>query len=512
MSDLPRTRDIPLPDSHRWRAYWVCVAVAGLTILDLSKVNVALPSIEEAMGAGSTELQLIVSGYVLAFGLTLVPAGRLGDQRSRTVLFVVGLTLFTLTSLACALAPDATWLLVFRMLQGVAAGIQMPQVLGLIQQLFHGAERGRAFGLFGAMIGVTTAIGPTLGGLLIAIGGPEDGWRGIFWMNVPLGVIAIALALWVLPETRTRSHRKVQLDPVGLVIFAITVLSLMWPFLFTTGSPDDDPARWWLLVVFVLGVSAFVAWERRYEASGRQPLVPLGLFRIGSFRNGALLQSVFFAAVPSMFLLTTLYLQDGLDVAPVFAGMVTMGYALTSAFASWRGGLLVERWGRGLVLFGLGVLIAGVGVLVLLALSTPSAVTPWAMAGALIVAGLGGGLVVSPNQTLTLADVPVRSGGLAGSVGQLGQRIGTAVGTAIALSLFYATLYREEGDAPQLEVFHHAYGFGMLAVAVLLAIAFAVGMADLGARVRARRSRAADGEPEPGPDEPDDDDIASGHA
>ncbi|WP_353807147.1 MFS transporter [Agromyces sp. SYSU T00194] len=510
MTDLPRTRDIPLPDSHRWRAYWVCVAVAGLTILDLSKVNVALPSIEEAFGAASTELQLIVSGYVLAFGLTLVPAGRLGDQRSRRVLFVVGLSLFTLTSLACALAPSAGWLLVFRMLQGVAAGIQMPQVLGLIQQLFQGPERGRAFGLFGAMIGVTTAIGPTLGGLIIAIGGPEDGWRGIFWMNVPLGLVAIVLAIRMLPETRTRSHRKVQLDPVGLAIFGVTVLALMWPFLFTTGSPDDDPARWWLLVVFVLGVSAFVAWERRYEASGRQPLVPLGLFRIGSFRNGALLQSIFFAAIPSTFLLTTLYLQDGLDVAPVFAGMVTMGYALTSAFASWRGGVLVARYGRGLVLVGLGVLIVGVGVLVLLAIITPSAATPWAMAGALIVAGLGGGLVVSPNQTLTLADVPVRSGGLAGSVGQLGQRIGTAVGTAVALSLFYSTIYRETGQAADLEVFHHAYGTGMLAVAVLLALAFTVGVVDLGARVRARRVRRANG------DDPDagteDEDFGSGHA
>ena len=182
----PPTLSIPLSDAKRWRAYWVCVAVAGLTILDLTKVNVALPSIEAAFGATSTELQLIVSGYVLTFGLTLVPAGRIGDQRSRRTLFVIGLSLFTLTSLACALAPNGEVLLVARLLQGVAAGIQMPQVLGLIQQLFQGAERGKAFGLFGATIGVATAFGPTLGGLAIAIGGPEDGWRGIFWMNVPL--------------------------------------------------------------------------------------------------------------------------------------------------------------------------------------------------------------------------------------------------------------------------------------------------------------------------------------
>ena len=267
----PPTLSIPLSDAKRWRAYWVCVAVAGLTILDLTKVNVALPSIEAAFGATSTELQLIVSGYVLTFGLTLVPAGRIGDQRSRRTLFVIGLSLFTLTSLACALAPTGEVLLVARLLQGVAAGIQMPQVLGLIQQLFQGAERGKAFGLFGATIGVATAFGPTLGGLAIAIGGPEDGWRGIFWMNVPLSLAAIALALWLLPETRLPSSRKLELDPFGLLLFGITVVALMWPFLFTTGSPDDNPARWWLLVVFVIAASAFVAWERHYAASGQAP-------------------------------------------------------------------------------------------------------------------------------------------------------------------------------------------------------------------------------------------------
>src|SRR5690349_20694619 len=134
----PPTTDIVLSSPQRWRAFWVCVAVAAITILDLSKVNVALPSIEAALGAGSTELQLIVSGYVLTFGLVLVPMGRLGDQRSRRALFIVGLSLFTATSLLCAVAISPMMLLIARLLQGVAAGIQMPQVLGLIQQLFQG--------------------------------------------------------------------------------------------------------------------------------------------------------------------------------------------------------------------------------------------------------------------------------------------------------------------------------------------------------------------------------------
>lgn len=488
MSQAPPTEEIHLDPAKRWRAFWVCVAVAALTILDLTKVNVALPSIQDALDSSSTELQLIVVGYVLAFGLTLVPAGRIGDQWSRRALFVIGLTLFTLTSLACALAPNSGVLLVARLLQGVAAGIQMPQVIGLIQQLFQGPERGRAFGLFGATIGISTAFGPTLGGLAIAIGGPVDGWRGIFWMNVPLSLAAIGLAIWLLPDTRRPSARKLALDPVGILLFGATVVALMWPFLFTTGSPDDNPARWWLLVAFLIAVTAFVAWERHYVASGGHPLVPLALFGVGTYRNGTLLISSYFAALPAMFLLTTLYLQHGLGLAPVYAGMVGIGFALMSAVGSWLGGRLVNRLGRPLVVWGIVAVLACVGLLVLAALATAPGITPWAMAAAMTIGGMGGGLVITPNQTLTLADIPVRQGGLAGSVNQLSQRVGTAVGTAVGLSLFYSTIYRENGSAESadLTAYHHAYGFGMIAVAIFLAIAFAVGVADFGARRRKR--------------------------
>ncbi|MEH6780522.1 MAG: MFS transporter [Rhodoglobus sp.] len=480
-----------LDDKNKWRAFWVCVVVAAITILDLSKVNVALPSIENALGASSTQLQLIVSGYVLTFGLILVPAGRLGDQRSRKTLFLIGLTLFTLASVACAVAPTAELLLAARLLQGVAAGIQMPQVIGLIQQLFRGPERGRAFGLFGAMIGIATAFGPTLGGLMIALGGSQDGWRYIFWMNVPLGIIALVLAWRILPATSKSGYGRLDLDPIGIAIFGVTVLALMWPFLFTTGAPTDDPNRWWLLVVFVLAAAAFVAWERRYAAGGRAPLVPLKLFRVGSFRNGTLLATVYFAAMPAMFLLTTLYLQLGLGLEPVFAGMVTIGFALTSAFSSWRGGLLVERYGRSLVVVGLAILLVGLGLLMAAAILTPPSITPFVMAAAFLIGGTGGGLVISPNQTLTLHDIPPVEGGLAGSVGQLGQRIGTAIGTAVALSLFYSTLYNERNSGQgTVELYHHAYGVGMLSATLFFAVAMFIGVVDLGARKRRARQAA----------------------
>lgn len=476
----PVTASIPLSFSQRWRAFWVCVSVAAFTILDLSKVNVGLPAIETSLGATSTQLQLVVSGYILTFGLALVPFGRLGDQRSRKALFIVGLSLFTLTSAACALAPSIEVLMAARLVQGIAAGIQMPQVMGTIQQLFTGKERGRAFGLFGATIGIATAFGPTLGGLMIAIGGETDGWRGIFWFNVPLCLLVLAGVIWLLPQTRAASGKRLQLDPVGIVLFAFTVISLMWPFLFTTGSPDDDPNRWWLLTAFVLFATLFFWWERRYAASGRQPLIPFRMFRIPSYRNGTFVVVAYFTAIPPMFLLGTLFLQIGVGLEPVFAGMVSIGFAVASAFSSYYGGLLVNRFGRQLVTIGLLTVLVSVVALTIVAYTMPPETVAYGMAAALLVAGAGGGLVVSPNQTLTLSEIPVREGGLAGSVGQLGQRVGTAVGTAIGLSLFYATIYREsDAGLESLAIFHDAYAYGMAAVGLFLAIATFISVMDL---------------------------------
>jgi MFS family permease len=467
---------------HRWRAFVVCAAVAALTILDMSKVNVALPAIREVLGAGSTELQLIVSGFVLAFGLLLVPMGRLGDQLSPRRLFVIGLVLYAITSAACALAPTAELLIAARIAQGVAAGIQMPQVMGVLQRVFTGRERGMAFGLLGATIGLGTALGPVIGGVFVELGGGDDGWRGIFWMNVPLGLAAVVLALWALPDLKPERRGRISLDPVGIVLFGVAVIALMLPFLFTTGEPTDDPARWWALAIFAPAIVAFVWWERRYERGGGAPLVPLGLLRIPSYRNGTLLMTAYFAGMPSMFIITTLYLQTGLGVGAMAAGLTTIGFALASAATSVIGGRLVGRLGRPLVVIGLTLVLLGVGGLALVAAFAPAAAVPWLSAAALLLGGIGGGFVISPNQTLTLAEVPPVQGGLAGSVGQLVQRVGSAIGMAVALSLFYATVFGETDSEPRGTVYRDAYMHGLIIVAACMVLALVVGLVDLRSR------------------------------
>jgi EmrB/QacA subfamily drug resistance transporter len=467
-----------ISDRTRWRAFAVAVFVAALTILDLSKVNVGLPSIERSLDAGSSELQLIVAGYALAFGLALVPAGRLGDIYGRKILFVIGLSAFTLSSVACALAPNEHVLVVFRILQGVAAGIQMPQVLGLIQQLFQGEARGRAFGLFGAVIGFSTAFGPTLGGLLILLGGEQDGWRLLFWMNVPLGLAAIFFAVRLLPA-QTGPRVRTEIDLIGVLILAVTTFSLLFPFLLTTGSPSDDNRRWLLLIVTAVGAALFFWWERRYRARGKSPVVHFELFRHASYRNGVLVATAYFAALPATFLMTTLYLQEGLKLEPVFAGLVGVPFALTSAVSALLGGRVVNKYGRGLVVVGLAVVIAGFILDVVLAVVLSPEWAPWGMAAALFVAGIGGGLVVSPNQTLTLAQVPVEQGGVAGSMAQLGQRVGTAIGTSIATSVFFAAIANGGGD---LSAYHTGFRNGVLIAVALIVVALALAVVDLMSR------------------------------
>ncbi|MDR9396745.1 MFS transporter [Pontimonas sp.] len=473
-SSRPSTAAIPIlsPEEQkvRWRAYAIAVAVASLTILDLAKINVAIPAISDDLGASATQVQLLVAGFVLAFGLLLVPSGRIGDLYSRRNMFLVGLTLFTLSSLAGALSPTIELLVASRIAQGFAAGVLMPQVLGLIQQLFLGKERGRAFGIFGAVIGLSTAFGPTLGGILVGVGGSSFGWHLLFWMNVPLGIAAFIGAVRLLPKKQDVPDYVVKdFDVVGTTLLGVTVFSFMLPFVLTTGTDTDDAARWWWLVLAVVGGVAFGSWEKGYLARGRVAIIDFTLFQVSSFRNGVAISSFYFAALPATFIAQTLWLQNGLGFSPVVAGMVTIPFALLSALSSWRSGLVVHRYGRILVVGGLILVITGFGSTLVLGYLVPNEWMAWAVAASMAVAGLGGGAVISPNQTLMLEDIPVREGGLAGSIAQLGQRIGTAIGLAGVLSaLFYGV--SQAGDVVSDEAYLQGFTLaGVSSVALVIA-------------------------------------------
>src|SRR3954449_163400 len=267
-------------DPDRWKALAVVLAAGFMTLLDVSIVNVALPSIEQSLHAQPNELQWIVAGYALALGLLLVPSGRFGDAHGRRPVFMLGVALFVVASAASALAPTALLLVVMRIVQGFAGGLISPQISGLIQSLFRGQERGKAFGYFGATIGVSTAIGPLTGGALIALFGEQDGWRAVFFVNLPIGAAILLLARRYLPAPTAAERRHQALDPLGVVLLGAAVLCILVPFI--EQRTWHSPLR---TALFPLAAVLLVAWvrhERRYGRT-RESLVSLDLFRIRSY-------------------------------------------------------------------------------------------------------------------------------------------------------------------------------------------------------------------------------------
>ncbi|WP_413966382.1 MFS transporter [Actinacidiphila polyblastidii] len=481
-----------------------------MTLLDVSIVNVALPSIRGGLHASQSGLQWVLSGYALMFGLVLVPAGRMGDVRSRRAVFVTGLVAFTATSALAGAAQSETWLVAARLLQGVAGAVLVPQVSGFIQQMFHGAERGRAFGMLGATIGLSTAVGPLLGGLLIQAFGAQEGWRWVFYVNLPIGLAVLPAACRLLPGPSAaqrgdgRGGRR-DLDPAGVLLLGAGTVLLLLPFVQQEQWPGA--AKWLLVPAAVAVLALFAGWERHY-ARRREPLVDLTLFRQRSYGLGVLLSLVYFAGFTAIFFILTLYLQNGMRYTALEAGLSIMPFAVGSGVAAAVGGRKATRLGRPLVAGGLAAVLVGLlGTALAVRMDTTHSVG-WAMAVPLLFAGVGSGLVVAPNQTLTLGEVPVARAGSAGGVLQTAQRIGSAAGIAAVGSVYFTRVDSRHAD------WQGGFQLGLLTATGLVVLALAVALLDIatGRRGAARQARSAPGAPVageavPGPsDAPRDDD------
>ena len=476
---------VPELDPRRWKALWICLIAGFMTLLDVSIVNVALPSMEHGIGATATDVSWVVSGYALTFGLALVPAGRLGDDYGRKSMFLAGLLLFVVTSAICGAAQNAEWLVIARLCQGVAGGLLNPQVIGVIQQMFTGQERGRAFGLFGATIGVSTAIGPLLGGVLIQAFGVHEGWRYVFYVNLPIGLVALAFGARLLPRIRGTSRQRQMPDLLGSVLLGLAVVSVMLPLI------EDEQAtaqpRWWLMGVGAVLLVLFVLWEQWLGRRGKRALVKLSLLTVRSYAMGALLGLVYFAGFTGIFLVATLFFQQGLGYTALESGAATLAFAIGSAISPAIGGRIVHRFGRPLVVLGMIAVALGLGASAYLMRDWTGSGTALVLAGPLFVAGFGSGLVIAPNQTLALEEIPPAEGGTAAGVFQTGQRVGAAIGTALGGSLFFGELSRSHGN------YHDAAALGFVGAVALVLVALVIGLIDvaLSARNR-RRSSTAD--------------------
>jgi EmrB/QacA subfamily drug resistance transporter len=453
-----------------------------MALLDVSIVNVALPSIERGLDASAGTVQWAISGYALTLGLVLVPAGRLGDSFGRRRMFLIALSAFVVTSALTGMAPSMGLLIAARLLQGAAAGMLIPQNSGLIQELFDGPERGRAFGILGATVGLATAVVPVAGGLILtAVPGPED-WRWVFYINVPIGLVTVLLARRFLPSAAGDRPRRIRLDVVGALLLGAGILCVLLPLVETgTGSVGGLT---WLYGLAVLLLAGFVGYEARTARRGRQPLLDPRLFRISGYAPGAAIGLVYFVGFTGTWLVLAMFFQHGLGYSPLRSGMAVTPFAIGMAASAVIAGRLVTRYGRWVTVCGLTGTVVGLAATALLLDSTTGDAAAWTIALPLLVAGAGGGMVTSPNMTLTLEHVPVAMAGAAGGALQTAQRVGAASGTAVLTTIFYHLLGCAGAgySAAVRDTLFSAAGFMLLAL--LLTVA------DLAAH-RRRQQRAA---------------------
>lgn len=401
--------------------------------------NVALPSIASQLGASDADLSWIVSGYALAFGLALIPAGRLGDRIGHRWTFVGGVSLFTAASLACGMAGSAEVLVAARLVQGLAGGIFLPAVTALIVLMIPGPVRGRAFGIMGATIGFTTALGPILGGLLIETLGATDGWRSIFLVNLPIGVVVVLAALALVPGG-TQARETKGGDAIGLGLLTVALVAILAPLIW--GGDAGWPA--WSFVVLAGGVVlllAFVAWERHVERQGRTALVPPTLFSNRGFSGGVALSLVYFASFTSIFFTVSILWQTGLGHSALDTGLVSLPFALGSLVGAWNSDAVAQRIGRTVLHLGTGLLAAGlVAAWVVVRSVDAAALTGWHLALPFLIGGLGAGLFIGPNLQFIVATVGRADAGAASGVISTAQRIGASLGIAVIGSAFFASL------------------------------------------------------------------------
>lgn len=474
MTDATRSRAFQPPTVPRsaWNALVVLMAGMFMALLDTTIVNVALPTIQVSLEASEATLSWIISGYALAFGIALIPAGRIGDRVGHKWVFFTGLLLFTVASLFCGLAQDSLQLVVARVVQGLAGGIFVPAVTAFIQLLFPAQVRGKAFAIMGSVIGVSTALGPILGGLIIEAFGDENGWRLVFWVNLPIGVVALIAAAKVLPAGAA-GKAKDGYDFVGLLLLTAGLIALLVPLI--EGQDKGWPA--WTFITLAAGVLlivAFAFWEKRIEDDN--PMVPPHLFSHPAFTGGTILALVYFAAFTSIFFTISLLWQAGLGHTALESGIVAVPFALGSILGASQSNRLSKRLGRTVLVVGTAMVAVGlVSTWVVLRFVDAADLVHWDLLVPLLVAGIGSGLFIAPNAQFIVATVNRSEAGAASGVISVMQRVGSAIGIAVIGSVLFGTLHITSKDPAQIaQAFVDAAAHAMAVSAVLAVVSFAL--------------------------------------
>ena len=412
------------------RKWWTLIAVCAgmfMLLLDVTIVIVAQPSIQTGLHAGFSDVQWTLDAYALTLAALLLTSGVLADRYGRKLLFSIGLTVFTLGSLLCGLAADPLMLILSRSGQGIGGAMMFATSLALLGHSFRGRERGVAFGVWGAVIGISTALGPVLGGVITT----EWDWRGIFLVNVPVGVLALAVTIWRVEESR--SPHPAPLDWAGFLVLTAGLVSLIYGLIRAGESSWSDTGVITCLAAGVMLLAAFGVIESRVA----HPMFDLSLLRVPTFSGGAIAAFAMNGSLYAMLLYFVIYLQDVLGYSALGAGMriaiLSLAQLVTSVIAGRLSERVPARW-----LIGPGLLLVGVGLIVMAGLNGGSTWTH--LIPGFIVAGFGGGLVNPPLASTAIGVVPPNQAGMASGVNTTFRQVGIATGIAALGSIFTSAI------------------------------------------------------------------------
>ncbi|MFF9812823.1 MFS transporter [Streptomyces sp. NPDC014006] len=429
----PATTSQPHP--RRWAAAVVMMTAALMDLLDVTIVNVAVPSIGRDLHASDGDLQWLVSAYLLGFGATLIVSGHLGDRYGRRGLFLAGTAGFGLASLACGIAQSPDQLIAARAVQGVMAAVLVPQVIGSFRTLFAGKERGAAFGMYGAVSGFASAVGLLLGGLLTDADLFGWGWRSVFLVNVPIAVATFIGGLLLVPPTKERSAGRP--DVFGSLLLAAGLVAIVLPLV--QGRENGWPLWGWLcLAAGVCAVAALAIAEERRRTTHTTPLLPARAFKLPAFSFGVLVQLLFSIGMQGFFLVFAIWLQAAERYTPMQAGLVTVAFSAGGFLTAPVADSLAVKYGR--VVLGAGALMMAGGfgwVWAAVADASGPHTGAWPLVPGLLMAGAGLGFLVVPLVNVVLSAVPADLAGGASGIFSTAQQFGGALGAAAIGTVFF---------------------------------------------------------------------------
>lgn len=423
---------IQQPDKSKSHKWWALAAVCfGLfmALLDVTIVNVALPTIQKSLNASFSDLQWVIDAYALSFAVVLVTSARLGDIFGRKRFFIIGMGLFTIGSLLCALSGDMklgsfshiTILNISRAIQGLGASAMMPLSLAIISTEFHGRERGTAFGIWGGVSGLATAIGPLVGGILVE----KVNWQSIFYINIPVGIIGILLSIWAIRESRDDKSARF-IDVFGLITLTISMFCLV---LALMQGNDKGWSSSYILTLFIIAAAAlliFIFGELRIK----NPMVDPRLFKNGSFTASAVAAFCLSAGLYSLFFYLTLYLQNFLGFSSFEAGLRTLPLSALVLIGAPIAGRFTDKVGPKWIIVTALTLLT-IAVFLMTRISPSDQPTDWiVLLPAFIVAGIGNGMANPPLSTLAMGTVHPSKAGMASGVSNVSRQVGIAFGIA----------------------------------------------------------------------------------